>query len=187
MAEENLHPGVTYFYPTKEVDDEVEIENGHPFRHEMDDIESGVFVGSHGRYYMFVIERIAEYHSDKHRFELVYINKNKNTEIYIGDYEDQIEIPSYDRTEAEHILDLVVEYYRLQELPVPAKDLADCNELLENEKKAGGLPEHWRNLPEVTPPKPAYGTPEFWKQHWAKKKAAAAGAEELGAPAEKVK
>ena len=93
----------------------------------------------------------------------------------------------YDRTEAEHILDLVVEYYRLQELPVPDKDLADCNELLENEKKAGGLPEHWRNLPEVTPPKPAYGTPEFWKQHWAKKKAAAAGAEELGAPAEKVK
>ena len=96
MAEENLHPGVTYFYPTKEVDDEVEIENGHPFRHEMDDIESGVFVGSHGRYYMFVIERIAEYHSDKHRFELVYINKNKNTEIYIGDYEDQIEIPLLD-------------------------------------------------------------------------------------------
>lgn len=86
----------------------------------------------------------------------------------------------YDRTEAEHILDLVVEYYRLQELPVPDKDLADCNELLENEKKAGGLPEHWRNLPEITPPKPAYGTPEFWKQHWAKKKAAAAAAEAAG-------
>ena len=84
-------------------------------------------------------------------------------------------------------MDLVVEYYRLQELPVPAKDLADCNELLENEKKAGGLPEYWRNLPEITPPKPAYGTPEFWKQHWAKKKAAAAAAEGSGAPEEKVK
>lgn len=96
MAEKNLHPGVTYFYPTKEVDDEVKIENGHPFRHEMDDIESGVFVGSHGRYYMFVIERIAEYHSDKHRFELVYINKNKNPEIRVGDYEDQLEIPLLD-------------------------------------------------------------------------------------------
>lgn len=70
----------------------------------------------------------------------------------------------YPASLAEEAWQLVQEWYAARGEPVPEEDRIACMTMLEDECAA---------LPVVgaTPHKPAYGTPEFWKAHWAKKRA----------------
>ena len=71
----------------------------------------------------------------------------------------------FPETQAEEVWQLVQEWYAGRGEPVPKQDHADCMKMLEEERVA-------RVAPVALPaPKPAYGTPEFWKAHWAKKRA----------------
>jgi hypothetical protein len=68
-------------------------------------------------------------------------------------------------TPAEEIFESVKEFYRLKGQPVPPSDIEDCLYFIKEE--ANPKP------PETfAPSKPTYGSPEFWKAHWEKKKAA---------------
>ena len=79
-------------------------------------------------------------------------------------------------TMGEEIWQLVQEWYATRGEPIPEEDRTECMRLLEEERVARDAP-----LPVATaaaaaaaaPAKPAYGTPEFWKAHWAKKRAQA--------------
>jgi len=66
---------------------------------------------------------------------------------------------------AKEIYDEVITYYRARGQDVPPEDVKACIEMIKAEKVAVADEI-------VPPPKPAYGTPEFWKAHWEKKKAA---------------
>ena len=68
------------------------------------------------------------------------------------------------RTPCEEIFEAVKLYYKEQGRGVPVADAKACLDMIKEEKKP--KPEE-----PYTPPKPIYGTPEFWKEHWAKKKA----------------
>ena len=73
-------------------------------------------------------------------------------------------LPRAPETLAEEVWQLVQEWYATRGEEVPEEDRADCMKLLEEERV--------RDAPvAVAAPKPAYGTPEFWKAHWAKKRA----------------
>ena len=66
------------------------------------------------------------------------------------------------QTRAEEVFELVKEYYKLQGKEVPKDEYDACiAEIL-----APPPPE-----PVSKPSKPIYGTPEFWKAYWIKKKA----------------
>lgn len=71
-------------------------------------------------------------------------------------------------TPQEEIIGLLEEWYKAIGQPVPPEDLEACSridaEIAESNRKeleASKISE-----------KPAYGTPEFWKDYWAKKRAA---------------
>lgn len=70
-------------------------------------------------------------------------------------------------TLAEEVWQLVQEWYATRGEPIPEEDRTACMTMLEEEKVTP---------PSLPAPKPAYGTPEFWKAHWAKKRAAATAA-----------
>jgi hypothetical protein len=77
---------------------------------------------------------------------------------------------SYPTSLAEEVWQLVQEWYTERLEPVPDEDRTACMKMLEEERAE-------REAPAVAAapaaaPKPAYGTPEFWKAHWAKKRAA---------------
>ena len=76
-------------------------------------------------------------------------------------------LPRAPETLAEEVWQLVQEWYATRGEEVPEEDRADCMKLLEEERLARDAPVA------VAAPKPAYGTPEFWKAHWAKKRALA--------------
>ena len=69
-----------------------------------------------------------------------------------------------DQTEAEQIFELVAVYYADRGLPIPKQDLADCKALMKAERERGYLPEStiWLKDYVPKPPKPDFGTPEFW-------------------------
>ena len=73
-------------------------------------------------------------------------------------------------TQAEEVWQLVQEWYAGRLEPVPEEDRTACLKMLEEEcvPAVAAAP--------AAAPKPAYGTPEFWKAHWAKKRATAASA-----------
>jgi len=66
----------------------------------------------------------------------------------------------------------VIEWYMARGLPVPQADLEACKGL-DAAAAAEAATEAAKPPP---PPKPAYGTPEFWKEWWAKKRAKEAAA-----------
>lgn len=76
----------------------------------------------------------------------------------------------YPATQAEEVWQLVQEWYAGRLEPVPEEDRTACMKMLEEEcvPAVAAAP--------AAAPKPAHGTPEFWKAHWAKKRAAAAAA-----------
>jgi hypothetical protein len=69
-----------------------------------------------------------------------------------------------DQTEAEQIFELVAVYYADRGIPIPKKDLADCKALLKAERERNYVPEMWAWMKDYDPkpPKPDFGTPEFW-------------------------
>lgn len=69
-------------------------------------------------------------------------------------------------TFGQEIEEAVREYCLMRNMPVTPEDLQACREI-------DGIEEaEYKKLAEaVTVPKPTYGTPEFWREHWAKKKA----------------
>jgi hypothetical protein len=73
---------------------------------------------------------------------------------------------------------ILQEWYEARGEKVPAEEAKLCKRMIQEEEAAWkkSLGEIGSGLPEEALPKPAYGTPEFWKQYWAKKKAAAAAA-----------
>lgn len=65
----------------------------------------------------------------------------------------------------EEVTAAVIEWYKVLGQPVPPADLEACKGLdLAREKEA-------QQITAQTTAKPEYGTPEFWKDWWAKKKA----------------
>lgn len=69
-----------------------------------------------------------------------------------------------DQTEAEQIFELVAVYYADLGMPIPKQDLADCKALLKAERERNYVPEMWAWMKDYDPkpPKPDFGTPEFW-------------------------
>jgi hypothetical protein len=69
-------------------------------------------------------------------------------------------------TFGQEIEEAVREYCLMRNMPVSPEDLQVCREI-------DGIEEaEYKKVAEaVTVPKPTYGTPEFWKDWWAKKKA----------------
>jgi len=91
--------------------------------------------------------------------------------------------PPYNKnpiTFEEQVTANVIEWYMNLGLPVPQEDLDACRGIDAQDKAAAAA--------EAAKPivvKPAYGTPEFWKEWWAKKRAkeaAAAAALAAGEP-----
>lgn len=70
-------------------------------------------------------------------------------------------------TPAEEVMALVQEYYRAQGKGVPAADMMACLENIKQEKKDVAAEE---SRPFVAP-KAEFGSPEYWKDYWAKKRA----------------
>jgi hypothetical protein len=78
---------------------------------------------------------------------------------------------SYPASLAEEVWQLVQEWYAGRLEPVPDEDRTACMKMLEEERAEREAPAVAAAAPAAAP-KPAYGTPEFWKAHWAKKRAA---------------
>jgi hypothetical protein len=78
----------------------------------------------------------------------------------------------------EEVLAGVIEWYMARGLPVPQEDLDACKGI---DAAAAAATKAEMAAP-APPPKPAYGTPEFWKEWWAKKRAKEAAAREAGEP-----
>jgi hypothetical protein len=72
-------------------------------------------------------------------------------------------------TYRDQVIDNIYEWYMSRGQNVPREDLEACRDIDREVMET-----HLLN-PEMNS-KPAYGTPEFWKMHWQKKKAAAAAA-----------
>ena len=70
-------------------------------------------------------------------------------------------------TYRDQVIDNIYEWYMSRGQNVPREDLEACRDIDREVMET-----HLLN-PEVNS-KPAYGTPEFWKMHWQKKKAATA-------------
>ena len=67
-------------------------------------------------------------------------------------------------TPAEEIWIAVQEYSKFHKIPILVADAKACLDAIKEEKKP--------KAPEVyVTPKAYYGSPEFWKAHWEKKKA----------------
>jgi hypothetical protein len=75
-------------------------------------------------------------------------------------------------TFGQEIEEAVREWYRVRNMPVPPEEIQVCRNIDEVQEA-----EYARITAEAPKPKPVYGTPEFWKDHWAKKKAAQAAGE----------
>ena len=76
-------------------------------------------------------------------------------------------------TFGEEVEELVREWYSNRNMPIPPEELQACREIdiiqsAQNKKEA--------ETPVVS--KPVYGTPEFWKDWWAKKRAKEANGDE---------
>ena len=69
-------------------------------------------------------------------------------------------------TFGEEVEEAVRKWYHLRNMPVPPEDLQACREIDGIEEA-----EYKKVLATVAVSKPTYGTPEFWREHWAKKKA----------------
>ena len=73
-------------------------------------------------------------------------------------------------TFGQEIEEAVRTWYSVLNMPVPPEDLQACRDIDATEEA-----EYKRLTAEPAKPKPVYGTPEFWKDYWVKKKAAQAG------------
>ena len=81
----------------------------------------------------------------------------------------------------EEVTQGVIDWYTSRGLPVPPEDLAACKGIdAQQEAELKKLQEATEAAP--APLKPAYGTPEFWKDWWAKKRAKEAALKEAGLP-----
>ena len=79
-------------------------------------------------------------------------------------------------TYRDQVIDNIYEWYMSRGQNVPREDLEACRDIDREVMET-----HLLN-PEMNS-KPAYGTPECWKMHWQKKKAAAAAATTTATPA----
>ena len=96
----------------------------------------------------------------------------KKKRIILPPAEDPIPV-----TIAQETLANVKEWYRIQGKPVPKEDMDACLLMLKEEQEEADritkqLQEWAENPPPPSPIKAEYGSPEFWKDYWAKKKAA---------------
>jgi len=79
----------------------------------------------------------------------------------------------------EEVTAAVIEWYTSKGLPVPQEDLEACKGI-DAQQQA-----EFKKLAvaaEAIKPKPVYGTPEFWKDWWAKKRAKEAELKAAGLP-----
>ena len=85
-------------------------------------------------------------------------------------------IPNYKEddlslTQAEYIFASVIEWYRSHETEIPEEDLNWCEEYLKQEAEEKIKSDELLNTP-LPPEKPSFGSGDYWKDYWAKKKAA---------------
>jgi len=85
-------------------------------------------------------------------------------------------IPSYKEddlslTQAEYIFASVIEWYRVRGEEIPDEDLNWCEEYLKQEAEEKIKSNELLNTP-LPPEKPSFGSGDYWKDYWAKKKAA---------------
>lgn len=94
-------------------------------------------------------------------------------------------------TEAEYIYESVKYWYKKNGLDIPETDKEWCEEFIKQEKKeAKEIQAFLDNPPPPKPeelPKPTFGSPEYWKDYWAKKKAAGYVTKKDAAKASKTK
>jgi hypothetical protein len=81
--------------------------------------------------------------------------------------------PKTSKLEAEEVLELVEVWYRSKGQEVPEDERKSCLEaiVVEREERDNPKPVVYEPSP---PPKAEYGTPAFWKDYWARRKAAEA-------------
>uniref|UniRef100_A0A6C0K0U5 Uncharacterized protein n=1 Tax=viral metagenome TaxID=1070528 RepID=A0A6C0K0U5_9ZZZZ len=77
-------------------------------------------------------------------------------------------------TLGEEVEELVREWYSNRGLTVPPWEIQACRKIDKSVAEEAAVAEA---TIAATPPKPMYGTPEFWKDWWAKKKAKEASGE----------
>ena len=88
----------------------------------------------------------------------------------VGKLEQKLPHPDYTpMTLEEEVIYLVKEWYEIRGLPVPPEELESCKGIDAQERA------EYERFTKQNTVKPAYGTPEFWKDWWARKKAKEAG------------
>ena len=70
--------------------------------------------------------------------------------------------------QSEEVWELVKEWYKAKKTMIPIAEVKACKEAIEKEKEDKLKP---IELVASVPMKPEYGTPSFWADYWAKKKA----------------
>lgn len=74
-------------------------------------------------------------------------------------------------TEAEYIFASVIEWYRVRGIEIPEEDINWCEEYIKQELEEKERHIQLLNTP-LPPEKPSFGSGDYWKDYWAKKKAA---------------
>lgn len=75
-------------------------------------------------------------------------------------------------TLAEEVLDSVIEWYESRGQAVPKEDMEACEAMLKEEKEEKKQFQEMLEGPhEPVKEKPSFGSPEYWKDYWEKKKA----------------
>jgi hypothetical protein len=69
-------------------------------------------------------------------------------------------------TKGQEVEELIREWYTTRNLPIPPEEIQICRNI--DIEEAAAFKKFMEKPIDI---KPAYGTPEFWKDYWAKKKA----------------
>jgi hypothetical protein len=77
-----------------------------------------------------------------------------------------VAVPSLALTKGQEVEELIREWYTTRNLPIPPEEIQICRNI--DIEEAAAFKKFMEKPIDI---KPAYGTPEFWKDYWAKKKA----------------
>ena len=88
-----------------------------------------------------------------------FVIKKKTVDVAVA-------VPSLALTKGQEVEELVREWYTTRNLPIPPEEIQICRNI--DIEEAAAFKKFMEKPIDI---KPAYGTPEFWKDYWAKKKA----------------